>query len=137
MKRKPQTITDAELAVLKTLWEQGPLTARVITETLYPQCTESDVGTVHSFLQRLERKKFVKRDRGCYPHLFTARVSRTDVAGQQLEAMADKLSDGSLAPFLMHMVQSKRLSDCDLTEIRRLLAKRSPRKGGKRDARSD
>lgn len=131
MNREPVHITDTELAVLKVLWDAGPITARAVTEVLYPACTESDIGTVHSMLQRLERKQLVGRERKKRPHLFTALISRDEVAGQELDAMADRLTDGSLVPFLTHLVDTDRLSDDDIAEIRRLLRERSTRKGRK------
>ena len=59
MKRRPQTVTDAELAVLKILWQRGPLTAKAITAAIYPDGAESEFASVHSFLQRLERKGLI------------------------------------------------------------------------------
>ena len=124
MAKKRRNITDAELAVLKVLWDEGTLTAKAITETLYPQCSESDFSTVHSFLQRLERKGLVKRDRSSFVHMFRAAVSWDEVAGKELEALADRLADGSMAPFLMHLVHGKRLGKKEANEIRKLLKKR-------------
>ena len=43
------------------------------------------------------------------------------MAGKQLQLLAEKLSDGSLTPFVTHLVQSKKLSKQDRDEIRRLL----------------
>ena len=120
MMKKRRNITDAELAVLKILWEKGPQTARTITEVIYPDCSESDFATVHSFLLRLERKGFVERDRSSFVHVFTAAASQSDVAGEELEALADRLSAGSLAPFITHLVQRKRLKKKELAEIRKL-----------------
>ena len=54
--KKPARVADAELSVLKVLWARGPLTAKAITEVLYPDGAESEFAAVHSFLQRLERK---------------------------------------------------------------------------------
>ena len=131
---KLATIPDAELAVLKLLWERGPLAARAITVEVYPACTESDIGTVHSMLQRLEAKGMVRRDRARRPHVFAATVSREEVAGRQLEAIAQRLTDGSFVPFLTHLVEGRRLSDAELDEIRQLLdrhaaqSKKRPRK---------
>jgi predicted transcriptional regulator len=122
--REPVHITDTELAVLKVLWDSGSASAREVTEVLYPTCTESDIGTVHSMLQRLERKQLVDRERSRRPHLFTARISREEVAGQELSAMAERLTDGSLVPFLTHLVDTDRLSDDDVAEIERLLRRR-------------
>jgi len=117
---KPRKITDAEMAVMRVLWERQPMTARAITEAIYPDCSESDFASVHTFLQRLERKGLVRRDRSSFVHLFSAAASRTEVAGEQLEALADRLSDGSLAPFIAHLVRRRRLSEKELAEIRRL-----------------
>jgi BlaI family transcriptional regulator, penicillinase repressor len=127
--REPVHITDTELAVLKVLWDDGPVTAREVTAVLYPACSESDIGTVHSMLQRLERKQLVSRDRSRRPHQFSPLISREEVAGQELEAIAERLTDGSLVPFLTHLVDTDRLSEDDLSAVRRLLRQRSTRKG--------
>jgi BlaI family transcriptional regulator, penicillinase repressor len=126
MNTRPE-IPDAELEVLKALWDQGPSSARRITELLYPKCTESDIGTVHSLLQRLEAKNLVVRDRGQRPHLFIAAKTREDIAGRQLELLARKLSDGSVAPFLVHLVDAGRLTDDELNEVRALLDQHAKR----------
>lgn len=124
MAKKRRNITDAELAVLKVLWNEGTLTAKAITEVLYPECSESDFASVHSFLQRLERKRLVERDRSSFVHTFRATVSRGDVTGEELAALADRLADGSMAPLLMHLVEGKQLGKKEADEIRKLLKKR-------------
>jgi predicted transcriptional regulator len=120
-----QPIPDAELPVLKALWEDGPRTARAIAEMLYQRCGESEIGAVHSLLKRLERKRLVKRDRSGHVHLFSAAVSRQALAGRELEATARKLSDGSLAPLIVHLVETRRLSQAEIDELRQLLEKHS------------
>lgn len=114
-------MTDAELAVLKILWKRGSLPAKVITTLLYPNGAESEFASVHSFLQRLERKGLVTRDRSSYVHLFTATVSQADVAGQELETLAARLGEASVAPLIMQLVERKRLSAKEAVEIRKLL----------------
>jgi len=121
MPRSRRSVTDAEMAVLQVLWRDGPLTAREITTAIYPDGSDTEFASVHSFLQRLERKGLVQRDRSGFVHVFSAVVSQADVAGQELEALAEKLAGGSLAPFLMHLVDRQRLTDQEAAEIRRLL----------------
>lgn len=126
MARSRQSVTDAEMAVLRVLWERGPLTAREITAAIYPDGGETEFASVHSFLQRLERKGLVTRDRSGFVHVFAAAASQAEVAGQELAALADKLAGGSLAPFLMHLVDQRRLSEAEAREIRRLLDEYEP-----------
>ena len=125
MKRRPQMVTDAELAVLKILWQRGPLTAKAITNAIYPDGAESEFASVHSFLLRLERKGLVARDRSCFVHSFSAAVSQTDVAGQELATLAARLGEGTIAPLIMQLVEQKRLSAQEVAEIRKLLNKYS------------
>ena len=126
MARSRQAVTDAEMGVLRVLWRRGPLTARGITEVIYPDGGETEFASVHSFLQRLERKGLVARDRSRFVHVFAAAVSQADVAGQELAALADKLAGGSLAPFLMHLIDQQRLTEEEAGEIRRLLDEYEP-----------
>ena len=57
-------IPDAELNVLKVLWEEeAPLTVREITLHLYNNTDTSSVGTVQKLLVRLEEKNMLLRDK--------------------------------------------------------------------------
>ena len=124
-------LTNAELAVLELLWEQGELTAREIREHLYPDAERAQHGTVQRFLQSLEEKGVVARDRSLHVHVFSAAVSREAFAGEQFEALAERLTGGSFAPFLTHLLQSEKVSRKELGRLRELLDgsknRRSPR----------
>lgn len=120
MAKKRESITDAELGVMRLLWESGDLTAREIREQVYPDGGDSAHGTVQKLLQRLEKKKFVARDRSGFAHIFRAKVSEQAYAGGQLRSLADKLTGGSLVPFLTHLVESQGISKSELTELRKL-----------------
>jgi BlaI family transcriptional regulator, penicillinase repressor len=126
MTPKPQAVTDAELSVMKLIWEHQPVSAGLIRKQLYPEGSPSDHATVQKLLQRLEAKGVVERDRSTWPHTFQALVSSQELAGQQLDALAEKLTDGSLVPFLLHAVDKKRLSAKERAEIMEIL-KRSKR----------
>ena len=114
-------ITDTELDLLKVLWSSESLTARRIARSLYTEETASAIGTVQKLLQRLEEKELVARDREQPAHRFSSRVTREEVAGMQLQGLAEKLSDGSLSPFIMHLASAERLSKNDRQALRRLL----------------
>lgn len=114
-------ITDAELNLLKVLWAESPLAAREIAERLYQGVSTSSMGTVQKLITRLEEKKMLERDDSRSPHQFVALLGREEIAGMQLDDFARKLSEGSLSPFVMHLVQAKKLSKEEKEEIRRLL----------------
>ena len=106
---------------MELLWEEDRLTSRHIREKLYPGATKAQHGTVQKLLQRLEDKGFVERDRTLSVHLFSAAISREAYASGQLEDLAEKLTGGSLAPLITHLLEEKRLSRAEITRLRRIL----------------
>lgn len=121
MAKPKDPIPDAELQVLKKLWAAEAMTARELAEAIYRTADNSTIGTVQKLLQRLEKKGCVKRHRGQFAHRFSAKVTQPAVVGRHLEVFAKKVADGSLAPFITHLVQITKLSDDEKNEIRRLL----------------
>lgn len=119
--RESYRVTDAELAVLRVLWDAEPATIRQIADTLYPDGGSSEYGTVQKLLERLEAKSCVQRDRTGFAHQFRSSVDRADLTDDGLQALAKKLWDGSLAPVLMHLVRDRKLSRSDRDALRQLL----------------
>jgi len=121
-------LANAELAVMELLWDEDRLTARQIRERLYGETEKAQHGTVQRLLQRLEDKGFVTRDRTLPVHLFAASISRKAYAGSQLESLADRLTGGSIAPLITHLVEAKKISAAELRRLRDVLEPR--RRGG-------
>lgn len=118
---KQQPLANAELAVMELLWKTDRVTARQIREQLYPGSSKAQHGTVQRLLQRLEDKQFVTRDRSLPVHLFSAAIKKEAYAGSQLESLADKLTGGSLAPLITHLLEENRISREEVDRLRRIL----------------
>jgi predicted transcriptional regulator len=121
MARTPQDVTDAELAVLQALWEQGPLTIRRLTDALYPEGTTAQYNTVQKLLDRLETKHCVKRDRTQSVHVFASAIDRDELLGRRLRQVAEKLCGGSWTPLLTHLVQTDQLTPKEISALRQLV----------------
>jgi predicted transcriptional regulator len=126
-----QPLANAELAVMELLWENDRLTARRLQELLYPDAAKPQHGTIQRLLQRLEKKGFVERDRTLPVQFFVAVVSRQTYAGMQLESLADKLTAGSFAPLITHLVEQKKISREEIDKIRAILNDSRKNKGNK------
>lgn len=120
-RRSTQDVTEAELAILQTLWDRGPATIRQLVDEVYGQDGVSVYATVQKLLERLESKGFVERDRSGSVHVFRAAVGREELIGRRLRAVADTLCGGSLAPLLTQLVQAEPLSEEDRRELRALI----------------
>ena len=125
----PETpnVTNTELRVLQALWDLGACTIRKLTDHLYPGGGQSAYATVQKLLDRLEDAGCVARDRSAMTHVFVAAVSRDDLLGGQLRAVADRLCGGSVTPLLTHLLKNESLSDEERKELRKLLSAHRPR----------
>src|SRR6476661_1569254 len=116
-----EDVSDAQLAVLQALWDNGPRTIRQLTDELYPDGTDSHYATVQKLLERLEEKGHVLRDRSTHAHRFTARIDRETIVGQRLRGVAEKLTGGMMAPLLTHLVKAETLSAEERDQLRSLI----------------
>ena len=116
-----QRLTNAEIALMELLWETNPLTARQIREQLYDDSEKSQHGTVQRLLQSLEDKEIISRDRSLGVHLFAPTVSREAYGGRQLESLAQKLTGGSIAPLLTHLLETDKLDRAEIKRLRKVL----------------
>lgn len=128
--RDPGHVTEAELAVLKVLWEEGPSTIRVLTDRLYPDGGASHYATVQKLLERLQAKRFVRRRREGRGHIYSAAVERPELIARRLRETANQLCDGSLTPLLTHLVRSSDLAPEELETLRALVERLDPGEGG-------
>ncbi len=126
---KQPRLANAELAIMELLWQQDRVTARHIREQIYNGAAKAQHGTVQRLLQRLEEKGFVERDRELPVHLFSALISREAYASSQLESLADKLTGGSLAPLITHLMEQKKISCAEIKKLRRILDGRADEGG--------
>jgi BlaI family penicillinase repressor len=135
MARTPRDITDAELAVLQVLWEQGSCNIRQITDILYPDGKTAQYATVQKLLERLEAKACVRRDRSGAVHQFSAAIDRDALIGRRLQSVAEALCGGSWTPLLTHLVQKNKLSPKDLHALRDLIEGLDQAQKNKKDRR--
>lgn len=127
MKKLCEKITDSELAVMQTLWAAGePLPVSVLREELARE-RGWEASTVKTLLRRLCDKGAVrqeKREVFYYRPLVTEEQYHESAA----ESLLDRVFGGSAASLFASLVQSRRISDDDLDELRRFLEERSGRK---------
>ena len=61
------------------------------------------------------------RDPAQWPHRYRAALKREELADSRLQAAANELFHGELAPLLTHLVRSERLTAEDRANPRKLL----------------
>ncbi len=121
MARRPQDVTEAELEVLRALWDLDAATIRSLADRIYPDGGASEYATVQKLLERLEDKGHVNHRLEGRQNVYAATLGREDLVARRLRDTADTLCDGSMTPLLTHLVNAGRLSGAELGELRRLV----------------
>jgi BlaI family penicillinase repressor len=112
--------TDAELAILRTLWKRGPSTVRQVLESLN-QDRETGYTTALKLLQIMTEKGLVERDETERTHVYQARLTQEQTQRQLVGDLLDKAFGGSASQLVLQALATKPASADELAQIRRLL----------------
>jgi predicted transcriptional regulator len=123
-RRRP---TDAELAILRVLWERGPSTVRQIHEVL---SRDRPLGytTALKLLQIMTEKGLTTRETLGIQHVYRASLGEQGTQRQLLRDLIERAFGGSTSKLVMQALAAKKASPEELREIRRLLARAREKK---------
>ena len=112
--------TDAELAILRTLWQRGPSTVRQVQEALNRD-RETGYTTVLKTLQIMTEKGLVERDESQRTHVYQTRLTREQTQQQLVGDLLNKAFGGSASQLVLQALAAKPASADELARIRQLL----------------
>lgn len=121
MAARKLNIGNAELSVLKVLWDAGPATVREVLERLHLQGRKIAYTTVQTLLARLEQKGSVKCDKTGLAYVYRAKVSRDAITRSRVKALVTQLYDGSAGPLILDLVRSGSLSSEEVEALQKMI----------------
>ena len=129
MKDTPKRLPDAELEVMKALWQAGePLTRPELEARLAQHHWAST--TLLALLARLEAKGCVAREKQGRGYLYRAVLSRRDYLPVESRSALARLFEGSAKNLVAAMAESDALTDRDIDELEEYLAELKAGRGG-------
>lgn len=129
MKDTPKRLPDAELEVMKALWQAGePLTRPELEARLAQHHWAST--TLLALLARLEAKGYVAREKQGRGYLYRAALSRRDYLPVESRSALARLFEGSAKNLVAAMAESDALTDRDIAELEEYLAELKADRGG-------
>jgi predicted transcriptional regulator len=112
--------TDAELAILRILWERGPSTVRQVHDILAHD-RQAAYTTALKLLQIMTEKGLVERDERDRTHIYRARLSEETTQRQLVRDLLDRAFGGSSGKLVMQALATKRASAEELKDIRKAI----------------
>lgn len=122
MKEKIQ-ISEAELEVMKILWNLGEATSSEIVGELI-QITEWKPKTIQTLITRLSNKGAIKSDKlNNRAYIYTPCISKDEYVREENESFIKKLYNGSISLMLTSFIKDNKITKDDIDELRELLDK--------------
>ena len=121
---KPKKPTDAQLAILRVLWDRGASTVREVHDALADARTVGYTTTLKT-LQVMTEQGLTIREEQRGQHLYRPRHAEEETLGRIVTDLLDRAFGGSTSKLVVHALASRRASAEELREIRRLLAQQT------------
>jgi predicted transcriptional regulator len=112
--------TDAELAILRVLWQHGPSTVRQVHEALV-DTRETGYTTTLKLMQIMADKGLVTRDESARTHVYAAAVNEEKTQGQLVKDLVDRAFGGSAKALVLRALSAEGTTAEELREIRKLI----------------
>ena len=112
--------TRSELAILRILWERGPLSVRDVQSAL-SAAKPTGYTTALKLMQIMTEKGLVERDDSVRPQIYRPRHKQAQTQKHLLRDFIDRAYGGSVKALVMHALSSKKSSQKDLDELEALL----------------
>jgi predicted transcriptional regulator len=133
MAKRPPTIPDSELDVLKVLWDLGQATVREAMESLRAAGRQWSYATVATLLDRLESKALITSDRRELAFVYRPVISTQEVRQRRLTSLVDKLYQGEPGLLVLHLLKSHPLEPGQAKEVRSVLDQMAGERSKKKD----
>ncbi len=118
--KAPDSISEAESAVLAVLWDKGPATAEDVAAALVDPRGWQD-STVKTLLGRLLKKGAVRAQKDGRRFIYTPALAREEWLSRESESLLNRLYGGRVAPLVAHFSRHRKLSKRDIRELKRLI----------------
>jgi BlaI family transcriptional regulator, penicillinase repressor len=125
--------TEAELELLRIVWEKEPATVRDIYDRLNKE-RPSGYTTVLKMLQIMTAKGLVVRDEANRAHVYRAAISQDAMQSKIIKDLSMRLFSGSAAQLALHALAMEPASQNELDEIRTLIERK---RSGSPDAKKE
>lgn len=121
MPPKPsETLTDAELRVMKVLWHKGSGTVQQVLDSL----TERPVLAYNSILTTiriLERKGYLKHSKDGRAHIYSPVVQQQDATRTEIRHLVSRFFRDSHQDLVLNILEDQGIDSAELDRLRRML----------------
>lgn len=118
---KAKELTERELGVMRTFWNEGAGTAEDARQRLSQNGTKLAYVTVANVVRQLESKGFLRQRNHQRPYVYAAKKSFDEVSSRLVGHLLQALFDGSRERMLVQVLGRRKLSASERQFLEELL----------------
>ncbi len=115
-------LTDAELRLMRVLWERGKATVSEIVESL-PRRSRLAYSSVLTTLRILENKGYLRHEKLGRAFIYVPLVGRGEARKQGVQHLVDRFFDRSPGSLALNILENENLNHEELRQLRNLIDK--------------
>jgi BlaI family penicillinase repressor len=123
MKLKNHDLTEAEWAIIETIWKKEPCAAPTVQEELEHSRGWS-YSTVKTLMDRMTQKGLLKTEKMRNLILYRTTITKEQAQKSEIMRAVKRAFNGALTPMMQFLLESDELSDKDINEIEQLIKNR-------------
>jgi BlaI family transcriptional regulator, penicillinase repressor len=127
MAKQNRQITEAEWAIMTTVWNNQPCAAPTVQEELLTS-TGWTYSTVKTIMDRMAVKGLLKTEKLRNLTLYRSAVSRQQARKTEILRMMKKAFDGALTPMMQFLLNNNNLTEDQLSDLESLIKSKRTKK---------
>ena len=123
MAKKNYELTEAEWAIIQTVWENEPCAAPAVQEQLEDQKSWT-YSTVKTLMDRMVTKGLLKTEKFRNIILYKSAITKLQAQKSEIKRTIKRAFDGALTPMMQFLLDNNTLSKKQLDELEALIKKK-------------
>ncbi len=123
MAKKNHDLTEAEWEIIRVVWDNEPCAAPAVQKVLEKRKSWT-YSTVKTLMDRMVTKGLLKTERMHNLVLYSSAITKKQAQNGEIMRAVKRAFDGALTPMMQFLIDNKKLSQKQLSELEELIKKK-------------
>lgn len=130
-RKTSETLTEAELRIMRVLWQKGPGTVQQILDAL-TATSPLAYNTILTTIRILERKGYVEHSKDGRAHVYSPLVAQDEASRSEIRHLVGRFFRNSHEDLVLNILEDRGIAPDELERLRKMLEQSQPIAGGER-----
>lgn len=118
--RQSEILTEAELRVMRVLWERGSGTVQQVLDAI-SQRPALAYNSILTTIRILEKKGYIEHSKDGRAHVYAPLVRKEDASRSEIRHLVSRFFENSHQDLVLNMLEDQGVSEEELRRLRKML----------------